>query len=204
MPHLRPVRRDDDAALADVCLRTADFGSDATGLFDDDDIWGAVFARPYAERHPDHAFVVADDDDRAIGYVVATPDTDVFEEWFRSEWWPRFAERWPEPRPDDDSRQAGTLRYAYGRRAGAEPWAREYPAHLHIDLLPEAQGQGWGRRLIAQLLDRLAEGGVPRLHLVAAAGNAGALAFYDRLGFERLPSPKGVQAFGIDTARRRG
>ena len=198
---MRAVRPGDDAALSDICLRTADHGSDATGLFDDDDIWGAVFARPYAERHPDFAFVVADEDDRAIGYVVATPDTEAFEEWFHREWWPRFAARWPEPSPDDTSRQAATLRYAYGRRAGAEPFAEAYPAHLHIDLLPAAQGQGWGRRLIDRVSEQLRAAGVTRLHLVASAANTGALAFYDRLGFERLPSSPGAQAFGIDLAR---
>ncbi len=77
---MRAVRPGDDAALSEICLRTADHGSDATGLFDDDDIWGAIFVLPYAERHPDFAFVVADDDNRPIGYVVATPDTDAFEE----------------------------------------------------------------------------------------------------------------------------
>lgn len=201
MPHLRAVRRSDDAALSEICLRTADHGADATGIFDDDEIWGAVFALPYAERHPDLAFVVADEEDRAIGYVVAAPDTDAFEEWFRSEWWPRFAVRWPEPSPDDASRQAATLRYAYGRGPGREPLAERHPAHLHIDLLPAAQGQGWGRRLIDRALDQLRASGVSGLHLVASAANAGALAFYDRLGFGRLPSSPGAQAFGIDLER---
>ena len=42
----------------------------------------------------------------------------------------------------------------------AEPYAAEYPAHLHIDLLPELQGQGWGRRLIDTLVAALRERGV--------------------------------------------
>ena len=32
----------------------------------------------------------------------------------------------------------------------------DYPAHLHIDLLPELQGQGFGRALIRRLLARTA------------------------------------------------
>ena len=60
----------------------------------------------------------------------------------------------------EQSRQDGTLIYAYSRRAGAEPYAEDYPAHLHIDLLPEVQGQGWGRLLIATLVDALRERGV--------------------------------------------
>ncbi|WP_344779224.1 GNAT family N-acetyltransferase [Microbacterium marinilacus] len=183
--------------MADVCLRTADAGADATGVFEDDGLWAQVFALPYVTRHPELARVVEGEDGRAVGYVVATDDTDAFEDWFHDEWWPSIAERHPFP-PVERSRQDGTLIYAYGRRAGAEPYAAlGYPAHLHIDLLPEAQGSGWGRRLIGALLDDLRARGVAGLHLVAAERNAGALAFYDRLGFRRLDSHPGVQAFGI-------
>ncbi len=198
MPHIRPFRAGDEAALSDICLRTADRGADATGVFDDDDLWGAVFVLPYVERHPDLAFVVAtDDDDRPLGYVVGTPDTEAFEDWFATEWWPRFADRWPRPAAES-SRQDGTLVYAYDRRPGRVAHTAGYPAHLHIDLLPEAQGQGWGRRLIDRLCAELRERGVTGLHLVASADNGGALAFYDRLGMTRLPSSPGGQAFGVD------
>ena len=76
-----------------------------------------------------------------------------------------------------------------------EPYGDEYPAHLHIDLLPEAQGQSWGRRLIQTLVEALREQGVSGLHLVAGSDNAGALAFYPRVGFTAIPSHAGVQAF---------
>lgn len=197
MPHLRPFRPGDEPALAEICLRTADTGADATGILTDDDLWGQIFVLPYVARHPDLAFVVESDDGRVVGYVVGTDDTRAFEDWFHDEWWPSFAERWPRP-GEDPSRQAGLLRYAYGRRAGVEPYGDAYPAHLHIDLLSELQGQGWGRRLIDTLARTLRERGVRRLHLVASADNAGALAFYDRLGFERLESHAGAQAFGIE------
>jgi len=196
MLHLRSVRPGDETALSRICLLTADHGGDATGLFSDDDIWGAVFVLPYAERHPEFAFVVADEAERPVGYVVAAPDTEAFEEWFGTHWWPRFAARWPRPAPDDDSPQARTLRYAYARGAGSEPLAVSFPAHLHIDLLPAAQGQGWGRRLVQRLSAELRDAGVMGLHLVASADNTGALAFYDRLGLDRLASGPGAQAFG--------
>ncbi len=197
MAHLRSFRPGDEPALAEICLRTADTGSDATGILDDDDIWGAVFVLPYVARHPELAVVVETDDGRVAGYAVAIDDTDAFEEWFRTEWWPRFADRWPHPAGEPSSRQDGVLSYAYGRRADAEPFAAAYPAHLHIDLLPELQGQGWGRRLIAALTDALRAAGVPGVHLVAAGTNAGAIAFYERLGFTRLGAPADVAAFGM-------
>ncbi|WP_203135705.1 GNAT family N-acetyltransferase [Microbacterium sp. JZ31] len=197
---IRPYRPGDRDAVAEVCLRTADHGSDATGVFEDDDLWALVFALPYVTRHPDLAFVVEALDGRVVGYVIGTDDTDSFEDWFRDEWWPRFAERFPQPE-SERTRQDGTVTYAYGRRAGAEPYAGlGYPAHLHIDLLPEAQGQGLGRALIDTLVAALRSRRVPGLHLAASDRNTGALAFYDRLGFTRLESHPGVQAFAMPLA----
>ncbi len=197
MTRIRPFRPGDEPALADICLRTADDGADATGVLEDDELWAEIFVLPYVAQHPDLAFVVETDDGRVAGYVVGTPDTAAFEDWFAGEWWPAFAERWPKPETER-TRQDGILIYAYGRRAGAEPYAQQgYPAHLHIDLLPELQGQGWGRRLIETLAAALRERGVTGLHLVASTGNTGALAFYPRLGFEPLPSHDGVQAFAM-------
>ncbi|MDQ7879685.1 GNAT family N-acetyltransferase [Microbacterium sp. QXD-8] len=198
MTRIRPFRPGDEPALVDICLRTADAGADATGILDDDDLWAEIFVLPYAAHHPEFAFVVETDDGRVVGYIVGAPDSAAFEEWFATEWWPRHAERWPRPQGEPtatDSRQDGILRYAYARAGGAQPFGDEYPAHLHIDLLPETQGQGLGRRLIETLEAALREAGVPGLHLVASADNTGAIAFYPRVGFEPLPSPEGTQVF---------
>ncbi|WP_310245174.1 GNAT family N-acetyltransferase [Microbacterium trichothecenolyticum] len=199
MMRIRPFRPGDEPALAEICLKTADAGADATGLLDDDDLWAEIFVLPYAARHPEFAFVVETDDERVVGYVVGTPDSAAFEDWFQTEWWPRFAERWPKPQgdplPASVSRQDGIVRYAYARRGGAQPFGDAYPAHLHIDLLPETQGQGLGRRLIETLEAALRDAGVRGLHLVASADNTGAIAFYPRVGFDPLPSPEGTQVF---------
>ena len=196
MARIRPFRPGDEPALADICLRTADAGGDATGVFDDDRIWADVFVLPYVARHPELAFIVETDDGRVAGYIVGTPDTHAFEDWFHDEWWPQRGARWPLPAVER-SRQDGTLIYAYGRRGGSEPYGDEYPAHLHIDLLPDVQGAGWGRRLIDTLVGALREREVTGLHLLAASDNEGALAFYPRVGFTPIASHPGVQAFGM-------
>lgn len=196
MTRIRPFRPGDEPALAEICLLTADAGSDGTGVLDDDAIWAEIFVLPYVARHPDLAFVVETDDGRVAGYIVGAPDTAAFEEWFRTEWWPEHGARWPQPAAEH-SRQDGILRYAYGRRGGAQPFGDAYPAHLHIDLLPETQGRGLGRELIGTLVEALRARAVAGLHLVASADNAGAVAFYPRVGFAPLPSPDGARAFGM-------
>ena len=61
-----------------------------------------------------------------------------------------------------------------------------YPSHLHIDLLPRLQGQGWGRRLIDTLSERLRATGSHGLHLGVATANTKAQAFYRAVGFTEL------------------
>lgn len=196
MSIIRPYRPSDRAALYDVCVRTADAGADATGILPDDALWGELFAVPYAERHPDLAWVVESDDGRTIGYLVATDDTDAFYAWFRDEWWPTLQDRYP--RPDEVvTREDRLIDYAATRKPGVEPHAAEYPAHLHIDLLPETQGQGLGRALIETLFAELRRRGVPGLHLGMDPNNHGAGAFYERLGMTRLPSAPGGVTYGV-------
>lgn len=196
MSSIRPYRPSDCAALLDVCVRTANAGEDATGVFSDDELWGLLFAVPYVERDPGLAWVVEAEDGRVIGYLVATDDTDAFEQWFRDEWWPRFADRFPRA-PHAVTREDTMLEYAYGRRPGAEANAKEYPAHLHIDLLPETQGQGLGRRLVETLFAELRRRGVAGLHLGMDPANTGAAAFYERLGMTPLPAASGNQSYGV-------
>lgn len=194
---IRPYRPSDRDALYEVCVRTADAGGDATGLLDDDRLWGDVWAVPYAQRHPDLAWVVESADGRTIGYILATDDTEAFEAWFRDEWWPSVADRYRLSGEDEPTRQDGVIGYAARRGSAPEQHAAEYPAHLHIDLLPETQGQGLGRRLIETLFDELRRRGVPGLHLGMNPDNAGAGAFYERLGMHHLESGPGATVYGI-------
>lgn len=187
----QPADRD---AVAEICLRTAASGADATGHYSDDSLMPDVWAMPYLEYAPELAFVVARSDapDHPLGYVLAAADTAAFIEWWNGVWGPEFAARHPKPGAPTGANPAFTETALI--QAGREPERMriaeldDYPAHLHIDLLPEAQGQGLGRRLIDRLCAELAARGVPGVHLQVGPSNLGARAFYARLGFEALPS----------------
>ena len=184
----RPANRAD---VYNVCVRTAAAGGDATGIYSSDDLMPDVFAGPYLAFQPDLAFVV-DVGDRVAGYVIAAADTRAFVERVRQEWVPTFASKYPEPSPTD----APIVAMGVDPERMLVPEVDEYPAHLHIDLLPELQGQGCGRALIDTLRAELARRGIPGLHLTMDPANLPARAFYDRLGFVELPSG----ALGISTA----
>ncbi|MDL9981361.1 GNAT family N-acetyltransferase [Microbacterium sp. ASV49] len=195
MPRIRTFRPGDEEALADICVRTGDAGGDATGRYSSDDLLPAIFVLPYVARHPDFAWVVESDDDRVTGYIVGAPDTDAFDAWFRDEWWPRYHAQFPRPAEvvtEEDDIVTGAYRRAETPSTAGE---KGYPAHLHIDLLPELQGQGFGRRLIETLMERFRDAAVPGVHLIASARNTGAAAFYPRVGFTLVPSVPGILVY---------
>ena len=187
---VRPYQPDDRDALFDICVRTAHQGGDSRHRYPDLELLPSIFAAPYAYLEPELAFVV-DDGERAVGYIVGTADTPLFVERYRTELLPELALRYPRPTPD---REAATPSEAmvdlmHRPERMLVPELADYPAHLHIDLLPGLQRQGHGRELMTAFLAALHTQGVPRVHLGMVTANTPARAFYDRLGFHELAVP---------------
>lgn len=197
---IRPYDTGDVASLSRVCLLTGDSGGDATGKYQDDSVLADIFLLPYLTIEPEHAHVL-ELDGRAVGYIVGAPDSVAFAERYRREWMPLFARRHPLVEPVVTATDA-LVRLGHSTEHLIGPDHGRFPAHLHIDMLPEAQGRGWGRRLVAVLLAQLAMEGVPGVQLGVGARNTGAQKFYRRLGFAPVPSAKdGGLRFGIATDR---
>jgi len=187
-PFIRRYGPEDADAVADICVRTADAGSDATGIYQDAAILSNLFAAPYAALDPDLAFVLDDGTGNAVGYVLGTDDTPRFAERFRTEWLPTVADRHdaaPEGKPTTADELMAWLLHHPERLLvpGLEP----YPAHMHIDLLPSHQGLGFGRALVDRLVAELAQRSAPAVHVGMLTANASARRFYDRLGFHVIP-----------------
>ncbi len=187
---IRPYRPADLAALRRICLLTGDRGKDGTGRFSDDGILPDVFLEPYLTLAPETAWVV-ETDGEPVGYLVSTLDTRAFSDRWRAEWTPEYRRRHPLPEPGAEwlDRIADEAYF----------WLDDgFPAHLHIDLLPEAQGQGAGRALMRELGLAALAAAVPGIHLVMSSENTAARAFYDRLGFSQLAVEGDAVVLGID------
>ncbi len=182
---IRPYEPRDAAALARICLLTAEAGGDATGLYVSDELMPDIFARPYAAFAPELASIV--DDGAASGYILGIADTRAFVAWYQHNWLPRIAATYTHREPWADKNEL-IVHLGFWPERMLIPEVDDYPAHLHIDVLPHLQGQGVGRRLIERLGGQLRERGVRGLHLTMDAANIPARAFYDRLGFTELPS----------------
>jgi ribosomal protein S18 acetylase RimI-like enzyme len=193
---IRPYRPGDRDALYAVCIRTGDAGRDATTLYRDPRIVPDIFIGPYLQLEPELAFVLAGPGDRPVGYIVGTADTPRFVTAYQREWAPRVAGRYPQPEARGSGQDRDTERI---RQLHHPEWMLRddlagYPAHLHIALLPQAQGQGAGRALIGIFLGALRSAGVPAVHLSVNAANTNAQAFYYRCGFHQIAraAPAGI------------
>jgi ribosomal protein S18 acetylase RimI-like enzyme len=201
-PIIRGYRPSDLDDLYDICIRTADAGDDLRGRFGNDRLIGDVYAGPYVTLEPEVARILDDGNGRAIGYIIGTANTPEFVRRYEQEWLPSLGDRYAH---DDDPRDQNLLEQLRRPQRMLLPELDAYPAHLHIDLLPEAQGQGLGRGLMTAFLRGLRAAGVARVHLGMVPTNTGARAFYDRLGFTEIPVPEAgnVTYLGRETREMR-
>jgi ribosomal protein S18 acetylase RimI-like enzyme len=177
-----------------ICLKTGDAGKDASGSYSDPLLLGQYYAAPYFFYDDSLCFVV-DDGHRPWGYIVSVADTLMFNRWMEENWLPSLRRHYPQPSPETQSDGEKSLialihNSALPRQTpsgpAVQPWVASYPAHLHINILPELQGKGVGRALVETLLDELWSRGCPGVHLGVSIDNTAAQAFYTRLGFSFL------------------
>ena len=184
----RPATAADVPGAYYVCLKTGDSGQDGeTWYREDPDALGRIFVGPYIAFEPELSLVL-EDEDGICGYALAALDSRAFYVRYESEWRPELCARFPDPGGDP----AGWTRVQHVYRVYhhpdyfcPEPY-EAYPSHLHIDLLPRAQGRGFGRRMVEELMHTLGRRGSPGVHLGVSAPNVRAQGFYARLGFREL------------------
>lgn len=197
---IRAARPEDLAGMYRVCLETGDEGADGTRLYPDDpDALGRIFVGPYLALEPESSLAL-EDDQGICGYALGAFDSRRFYERYEREWRPALVARFRDPGGDPGVwtpvHEAHHL-YHHPNYFCPEPYER-FPSHLHIDLLPRAQGRGFGRRMMERNLEGLRRRGSPGAHLGVSVRNPRALAFYRHLGFRELTTDGGCIYMGIE------
>ena len=182
--------------LYKICLETGDSGADATALYQHPDLLGAFYAAPYALFEPELTFVL-EDEDGACGYILATANSQTFAQRMENQWLPPLRVEYPLPDPQDFSRDASMIRTIHKGYQADPQICLEYPAHLHIDLLPRAQKKGQGKLLMQTLFAALRSQGVTGVHLGVGSRNENGIAFYQHLGFTLLQTHPWGMVFGL-------
>lgn len=181
MAIIRKAQRTDIENVEYVCRMTA--GEQAQT----DEVTGKAIAKTYSTYYirecTDTCFVLADDTDKAVGYILCEPNYKRYNKVFRSV----------------DAPQIKKISQKYGIMAYFLPvpctfFGRSYPAHMHIDILPEYQNKGYGSKLLDALFKELESRGVKGIMLTAGLDNVGAIRFYKRNGFKTIVKSKTINA----------
>ncbi|MBR2867903.1 MAG: GNAT family N-acetyltransferase [Clostridia bacterium] len=144
-----------------------------------------TFCNYYIEKEPENCFVL-DDDGRAVGYVICAENYDKFKPVFDAEYLTQTLDMPPH-------------RYEWASTSTVlqEKYKEEYPAHLHIYILPEYHRKGYGGQLINALFDHLRSKGVKGVMLTVGERNSTGIGFYKKYGFEFIEQWKDDVAFGM-------
>lgn len=185
---IRLAQPGDEPGAYYVCLKTGDSGKDGEPFYrEDPEALGRIFVGPYLTFEPELSLIL-EDDQGICGYALGALDSRAFYARYEAEWRPGLCARYPAPQGDPSGWTRVQTVYHWYHHPDyycPAPYAA-YPSHLHIDLLIRAQGRGYGRRMMEEVMERLRQRGSPGVHLGVSALNAPAFGFYRRLGFQEL------------------
>ncbi|MEI6578533.1 MAG: GNAT family N-acetyltransferase [Eubacteriales bacterium] len=184
MAAIRPYESKDKENVREICLAT---GPKNAYEHKHRILLLACFCDYYVENEPQNCFVVADDNDDAVGYIMCAEDNRIYFKKFTEKYVPA-------------ARKAG---FGWGIAAWItniplKYYVSKYPAHLHIDILPAYQHQGLGSRLMDALIANLKAKNVPSIMLVCGADNKNGLNFYKKYGFTQVVDVFGFVVMGME------
>ena len=193
---IRQAKISDMDDLYDICIRTGNYGEDARNLYNNHEALGIYYVGPYVVFEQELAFVL-EDKLGVCGYVLGTKDTKIFFKKMTQEWLPKYQKRFPMPDGDPDkwNMDQKIVALIHNPRVSIPDSLNNFPAHLHIDLLPRARKKGNGRLMIETLHSKLKILGIKGVFLDVGINNLNAQSFYEKIGYKKLqvtPSKDGL------------
>jgi len=154
----------------------------------DHELLALRWIRQYLVNEPQNGYVMEHPDTRkAAGYIICASDTAACENEFEKTYLPKIKARFEELTQRsyehlEENRKL--LNYRRNREIGFD--ATDYPAHLHINILPEYQRSGYGAMLLSAYEANLRSRGMRGYHLITGANNTKGISFYHKHSLELL------------------
>lgn len=145
-----------------------------------------LYNRYYTRAALYSCFVLTDENDCAVGYILCAPSYKVYKKEFCKTELRKLTTISPQAFFNGISCVLGNM-----------PYAKDYPAHMHIDILPEYQAKGYGGKLLSALCEHLKSSGVPGLMLIVDSKNFNAVKFYKKHGFKEIKALAGGIIMGV-------
>ncbi len=168
---IRPYQEKDKNNVRNICIVTA--GAQNSNINDKLFILN-LYCDYYIELEPQNCFVLADEEDTAVGYILCSEN---MKKYIKNTCTYRAL-----------IRSKGLMKYLYswGEIIAHLPASKKCKAHMHIDILPPYQHKGYGTKLINALKENLSSKGINSVMLVVNSSNTNAVNFYKKNGFRRF------------------
>ncbi|KAK3682267.1 acyl-CoA N-acyltransferase [Podospora appendiculata] len=210
MAFIRPFQPQDTEDCKHICRATlpASLASSPPAIRMAPYLWTLQFTH----LSPQTCFVLDDGTGRVVGYVIGVPDVFAFADAY-----PRYVDEVlrgaqgvidvpppaqletvePAPSSSGEPNVLSMAQQAYKIEwlvldgvEGKKELVGEYRAMMHIDLLEEAQGQGWGRKMIERFVGSVRSSGLDfgrGVQIGVSGENTKVVPFYERVGFRVYP-----------------
>jgi ribosomal protein S18 acetylase RimI-like enzyme len=202
---IRPYEAPDRAGVRRVCYETGFMGEPVDWLWRDRESFSDMFSGYWTDREPGSASV-AELDGEIVGYLLGCADSRKV--WNAGKLLAHHAfRRGCIVRPGTSGvflrmMTDGISDAIHHRLPPPTYYDKRWPAHLHIDLMPVCRGRHVGTKLVTGWLDTLRAEGVAGCHLQTMSENDNAIAFFEKIGFEKRGEPEGAPGFRTRTGER--
>ena len=193
---IRPYNTSDHDTIYEICLKTGNSGKGAEHLHDDPMILGHIYAGSYITLEPESAFLL-EDEMGVCGYIIGALNTQSFFNKVKSDWLPDIRKQYTDPSESSKpwNKDEECINLLFHPEIPLD--LPDYPSHLHIDLLPRAQGKGLGRKMMDHFMTNIKKRGSVGLHLGLGIENHRAFKFYKKYGMKELKKNSDTIFMGI-------
>lgn len=188
-PVIRPYRFSDRASVRKICSDTADLGSPVENFFHDREIFADLITTYYTDFEPQLVWV-ADFQEKAVGYLTGCLDNLRYRQIMLYRIIPGVFSRailrgvfWRQ-----DTWRVLKAMFTNYRLGGfkRKNLFKDYPAHLHINIVGGFRHQGLGQALVEKFLTQAKQAHSAGVQASVSQDNQPACNFFSRLGFSVL------------------
>lgn len=192
---IRPYQNYDADQVINICYKTGYNGKDLTytNKFNDSKLFGFLFCMYYLLYEPENCFVAVDSNNKIAGYIIGTDNSSrqrklfilkmslpiILRLFFYTIW------KYPE-----SFLTILSLGKSIFIKLEPSNLFKDYPSHFHINILPEYQGVGVGKKLLSTFENHMKDKNVNGIHLMTSNENLGAIQFYYKSGYTLIVQKK--------------
>lgn len=204
---IRRCFKKDEEGVINICYDTGFMGESLKNknIFNDKKLFGYLFCIYYMHYEIKNCFVAEDVlSNKLIGYIIGTMNTKKQEKLFRIKMFWRICVRvltytwWKHPET------IKSIIYYVKNTEGRyelKNLYKEYPAHFHINIVPQNQSSGLGSSLLKEFEKHTLINSIHGIHLETTNMNIKAVPFYIKNGYTILSKENSILWKGIDNCK---